>query len=211
MVNTSATGGYIQPTSASPEYDQAFDDFLTAIVAGIVNLPNTLVRPRWQSTFPKIPEPDVNWCAVGVMNAKPHSSRAQIIHDPNGTIVAPGDGSDVAFLWERDEVLASFYGPNAWGNAGLFDTGLRIPQNRYAFDAAGVGFVNTSTRRQAAEMFPQKRWVNRVDMEITFDRLIQRVYPIYNLLSANGVLHALPPGKSTPTDTTFDTEDGWLG
>lgn len=200
--NTSASGGYIQPLSTAPDYDQAFDDFLTAIVAGILDISNTLVRPRWQETPPKLPEPNVDWCAVGVMSSKPLSARAQIIHDKNGTIVAPGDGTDVATFLERDDVLVSFYGPNAWKNAGLFDSGIRIPQNRYAFDAAGVGFVQTGTRRQASEMTPQKRWLNRVDMEITFDRVLQRTYPIYSLVSAHGVIHA------APIDTDFDTD--WL-
>lgn len=200
MTNTSATGGPLVPLSTAPNYDQAFDRFLNNVVSGVVGLPSDLVRPRWQAKLPKQPEPETNWCAIGVMSAEPKSSRAQIVHDP------AGNGSDVETMWERTTILATFYGPNAWANAGFFDSGIRIPQNREAMNAAGIGFVKTGTRRQTAELVDQKVWIKRVDVELIVDRVIERVYPVLSLLSAQGVLRALPPGKTTPILTPFDTE-----
>lgn len=180
-----------------------FDRFLNGVVSGIVGLAPSLVRPRWQAKMPKQPEINVDWCAIGVMSAEPKSARAQIVHDP------AGDGSDVATNWERVTVLATFYGPNAWANAGFLDAGIRIPQNRDAMTAAGVGLVSTGTRRQTAEMTEQKEWVKRVDIEIVADRVIERVYPVLSLLSAHGTLMALPPGSSTTVNTPIDTTFGW--
>ncbi|MFT2520511.1 hypothetical protein ACMWQB_30330, partial [Escherichia coli] len=65
-MNTSATGGYLVPAVASPPLDDDdLDNLLHDMIAGISGLPRAMVRPRWQPTVPKQPEPGVNWCAFG--------------------------------------------------------------------------------------------------------------------------------------------------
>ena len=186
MTNNSSVAGYLTPTSTAPSYDDAFDSFLQAIVVGIVGLDPTLCRPRWQSVIPKQPEPTVDWCAIGINTVTDSAARAQVMHDPNGTINSAGDGSDNETIWEQVTVLASMYGPNSWANIGFLNAGLRIAQNREAMILAGVGFVSTGTRRTMSEVTAQKVVVRRIDMEIVLNRVIARTYPIYNLISANG-------------------------
>ena len=65
MPNDSSTGGYLSPVSSRPVEDDAFEDFIGNVVAGITGLARAMVRPRWQ---PKPPHPaiTINWCAIGI-------------------------------------------------------------------------------------------------------------------------------------------------
>lgn len=198
MANTTATGGYLVPSSTAPAYDVSFEDALQSMVVGIVGLAGNMVRPRWQLSPPKMPENTVNWAAIGVMSAEPHAARAQIEHVPTG------DGSDVNTQWEKTTVLASFYGPGAWANAGYMDSGIRVAPNRYALEDAGIAFRETGPRRMVGELV-NETWQRRVDIELIFDRIIKRTYPVLNLLSAHGVITA---NGSSVQETIFDTSDG---
>ena len=211
MSNTSASGGPIVPTSTAPSYDDPFDDLLQTLVVGVVGLPGALVRPRWQAVVPKQPEPNVNWCAIGVVSVEDTAARAQIIHDPDEPIATSefttelmGDGSDFATNWEKVCVLVSMYGPNAWANIGFLNSGIRIPQNREALFHAHVGLIETGPRRMMAELV-NEQFIRRVDMEIKLVRTIQRTYPIFNLISASGVTHWRSGGGSRDAADPFTT------
>ncbi|WP_217284496.1 phage neck terminator protein [Pseudomonas nitroreducens] len=84
MANTSASGGYLTPAGAPTPADEALEDILQPMVVGITGLPGKMVRPRWQPGNPKQPEPNVNWCAIGVMHTKQDANPA-IEHDAPGT------------------------------------------------------------------------------------------------------------------------------
>lgn len=203
MTNTSAnSSGYLAPLSAPPSYDDPFDNFLHDIVVGIAGLGATLVRPRWQPVIPKMPEPSVNWCAIGVVSEEDYSSRSTVRHDPNGTIVSPGDGVDKTERSCRTTALVSMYGPSAWANAALLVDGLQIEQNRYALAAAFVALIRCGPRRMMAD-FANEQWVRRVDFELVMSRMILRTYPVYNLLSAHGSITSRMGGGEDNTE--FDT------
>ncbi len=59
------------------------------------------------------------------------------------------------------EVMVSFYGPAAQGNAGLLRDGLQVPQNREALYGAGMGFVEAS-RIVAAPALINTQWVRKI-------------------------------------------------
>ena len=220
MSNTSATGGpligvtpsepaffdgmqFVGPTTTTVLWDDPFDDAIASLVAGVTGLAGQYVRPRWQPTMPKKPEPDVNWAAVGIYSSKDMSALGQIKHDgaANG-----GLGGDIETMWEETTVLISFYGPNAWQNIGLLQAGIRIPQNREALFLAQIAYVDCGPRTIMSEVLENKRVYRRIDMPIRFRRAIMTFYPIYNILSANGVLNYVPQTpRQTEEQTGFNT------
>lgn len=188
MANDSSTGGYLQPAVISPPLE---DDALTAIfqqmIVGITGLPGNMVRPRWQPTVPKQPEPTANWCALGIAVQTLDDGPA-IIH--NGA----GNGSDTYIRHEQIDVLASFYGPAAMQNAQLLSDGLAIPQNLEQLKAQDMNSVDTGPIRAAPDLI-NEQWVRRYDLELTFRRKITRSYAVLDILSAQGTI-------TTPTVTT---------
>jgi len=178
MANDSSTGGFISPAgSSAPLQDDALADFLQELVVGITGLPADLVRPRWQSTVPKQPEATVDWCAIGVTSIEGDDYPAEV-HD--GT----DDGSSRFEKHETLNLLASFYGPHAQGNAGMLRDGLYIAQNREAMAAQNMNLTDAAGITAAPDLINQ-RWVRRYDLPIRFRRKVERVYPILNILSAS--------------------------
>lgn len=181
MANTSATGGYLTPagTPAPPEDDQ-LEDILQAMVVGISGLPGPMVRPRWQTKPPKQPEPDVNWCAVGVHETKTIANPA-IDHDGSD------DGHDQYQMHEELQVLCTFYGPQAQAYASILRDGIFITQNSEAIKAQRMAFYGASDIRPVPELVNQQ-WVRRYDLFIQMRRQVVRVYPVLNILSADPVI-----------------------
>ncbi|USE78838.1 hypothetical protein [Cupriavidus gilardii] len=177
MANDSSTGGYLSPAVASPPLeDDALDDLLHDLVAGVTGLPGDMVRPRWQPTVPKQPEPSVNWCAIGV-TVQTNDASPAIQHDPTG------DGSDVYQRHQDIELLCTFYGPAAKGYAQMLVDGLAIPQNSEQLGLNDMKFVSAGTIRAAPDLVNQQ-WVRRYDVTVALRRKITRTYPVLNLLSA---------------------------
>ncbi|KVE41703.1 phage neck terminator protein [Burkholderia sp. BDU5] len=175
----SSTGGYLAPAvDAPPAEDDALDDLVHDLIAGVTALPGDLVRPRWQPTVPKQPEPGVDWCAFGVQEQEPDAGPA-IQHD--GT----GDGHDHdTYIRHQDiDVLCTFYGPHAKGYAQRLADGLAIPQNREQLQLQDMAFVGAGSIRAAPDLVNQQ-WVRRYDMTVTLRRKITRAYAVLNLLSA---------------------------
>lgn len=172
--------GYILPASAGPANDDALDDVFQRLVVGVTGLPGKMVRPRWQPNPPKQPTPDVNWCAVGVVDSA-HDDNAALVHD---RFANNGDGADDVLRHEELTVLASFYGPNAAGFADLMRDGLSVPQNREALHADDVAFVAVGDKRIAPDL-TNGQWVRRVDLTLLFRRGVKRSYATPHLTVAD--------------------------
>jgi hypothetical protein len=194
MSNTSASGGYLAPSSALPPEDNAFDAVFQALVVGITALPGNLVRPRWQPVPLAQPEATVNWCAVGVIDETPAPGKGMITHDgaDNG-----GLGSDTLQVNDEAEILASFYGPNARQFANLFRDGLMLPQNREALEFPPPGTNAQELYRlrgipSPARFVPEivnQVTVRRVDVSFRILRANVTVWPVENILEVQGVLN----------------------
>lgn len=174
--NTSASGGYLTPTT-NPDADDALDDIIQAAVVGITGLPGNMVRPRFQQTPPRQPTIGTDWCAVGVMDTEPDAGPV-LEHDPDGS------GSDQYARHETLNVLASFYGPNAQRNARLLQDGLAIPQNNEQLLVNLLQFVNSGTIRRVAALV-NEQWVSGFDLPFTFHRKTERTYQVLNVLEAD--------------------------
>ncbi|MGI4812805.1 MAG: phage neck terminator protein [Janthinobacterium lividum] len=185
MANDSSTGGYLAPVQASPPLE---DDELVAVfqglIVGLTGLDGSLVRPRWQPTVPKQPEPSVNWCAIGVTLTDPDANPV-MRHN------SVGQGSDSLLRHEILTVLASFYGPNGMRYGAQARDGLYVGQNRAALYSNSMGLVNVGQIRTVPELINQQ-WIRRYDLEITIRRQVVRTYEVLNVLSAAGTVDSDP-------------------
>jgi hypothetical protein len=180
VTNTSATGGYLVPSSPPPAEDDGLEDQIKLMIQGITGFDPNFVRPRWQPTPPKQPPANANWCAFGVTRQDP-DTYASIVHD--GT----GDGTDTAIRHETIEILASFYGPAGQGYAAMLRDGLMIPQNREALYANGMALYDAMEIIAAPDL-TNTQWIRRYDLTVRLRRRVERTYPVLNLLSAEGTI-----------------------
>lgn len=197
---TSATGGYLTPTSTPPPMDDGLEDILQAVVVGITGLPGEMVRPRWQPSPPAMPEIGTDWCAIGVMTVTPDNAPA-VVHD------GAGDGSSTLRRHASLDVLASFYGPHAGHYAGLLSDGLYIAQNREAMMRDGLALIEVEPTRNASD-YVSTQWRRRIDLPIRLRRRTDRAYPVLNLAGASGTIHYDGGSNAGPLSTSvpFTTE-----
>lgn len=186
MPNNSSTGGYLTPDGviAPPLEDDALDDFLGDVVAGITGLDrDTAVRPRWQQEPPNLPARTINWVAVGVARRTADTNAVEL-HDPTA---ASGAGADTIIRHEDLELICSFYGPRCQAIGSALRDGLAVAQNREALLAAGMALVSVSDLTKAPEMI-KSAWYNRADLTVVVRREVRREYSVLSLLSAVGEL-----------------------
>lgn len=185
--NTSATGGYVTAAPPHPTIGAAVIAALQGMVVGITGLPGNLVRPSWQATPPVTPPADVTWAAVGVQNVEA-DDYPFIWHDGSTTLPgAPGPGVDRLQRHYTYTVLVSIYGPGATHLAGVLSDTLYISQTYEPLRAAGFRLRESRTQARNAEMVNQQ-WIDRVDVEITLRRQVDRVYPILDIVGVDAVI-----------------------
>jgi hypothetical protein len=186
MTNTSATGGPLLPTADSPVYldDAALDAFLQGWLVGITGLSGTLVRPRWQTSPPAMPERTVDWLAFGITEMVPDANAAFIHH--SGDVANP-NGYDEERRHEVDTLLCTFYGPDAGGYCRLLRDGLWVSQNREPLLLAGMGLVDVGPMRQVPELI-NRQWYRRYDMQVRIRRITRRFYAVLNILEGVGII-----------------------
>lgn len=188
MANTSATGGYLTPTSPPPVADLDLDILLQTVIVGITGLPVDKVRPRVQPNDqfgrPVIPIPnaEVDWCAVAVTDYDPDDTPAQI-H------VSDGLGYTILRRSARLNVLASFYGPHSDYYSTLAHDALFIGQNREAMRADGLNFISADTVRRVPDIVNGSNR-RRADLPMRFVQAIERRYEIQNVASLTGGIKA---------------------
>lgn len=204
MPNTSATGGYLTPTTPNPATDFNLDRKVNDLVAGTVGLSGSLVRPRWQPEPAPIPASSVDWIAFGKIRQDSQSGSPYIEHDGAGD---GGNGLDRLYHVAYLHYMATFYGPNCEQFAQLLVDGLEITQNHE------VSLVNSiSLREIGAPVFVPEQvnqvWYRRVDVELVFEHKYTREYAVQNILHADGQVHSQSPDPNGPiVDVTWNTEN----
>lgn len=195
--------GFVVTIPPKPAEDADLDAVLQQLVVGNTGMDGILVRPRWQPTLPKQPEPTQDWCAIGVMSSTP-DAYPYITH-VSGPLITDSS-ADMLIRHEQLEVLASFYGPHAKANAGLLRDGLQIRQNQNAIESVDMVFTEAGPMRAAPD-FINQQWIRRFDMSLRFRRKISRVYAVNNILTAqvhllddtghvNDTINVPPPGRT---------------
>lgn len=180
MAGDSSVAGYLQPSGTPPAEDADLDSIFQQLIVGITGLPGNMVRPRWQATVPKQPEPATNWCAVGVTGIE-HDANSYEQHNPTG------NGSDTFIRHEIITVLCSFYGVNALSNAAQARDGMYVAQNNSTLDQFEMGLVDVGSIVTAPDLINQQ-WVRRFDLSMRIRRRVVRTYQILTILSAQATL-----------------------
>lgn len=205
MTNTSATGGYLLPSAAgAPLEDDALQDFFQAWIVGITGLAGAFVRPSWQGEPPNIPADRATaWIAFRIRTRKGDTFAAEL-HQPN--LPTPDDGQDVIIRQEELELVCSVYGRSADAVCAQLREGASVAQNREPLTLANMGLISVGEPIDATAVLIKQEWLYRVDMAIRIRREIRRVYPVLNLLEANGTVTAEDAGAVSIV-ATFDTDN----
>lgn len=203
MTNTSATGGYLLPEgppAPGPLQDDALADFFQAILVGLTGIDGKMVRPKWQANPPGNPGQGIDWIAFGVeMQDSDGFAFVQHVGGADG-----GNGADVFQRNENLHITCNFYGPNCGAFASQVSDGLLIEQNRAVLTANGMGLTDAGKPRRVPD-YLNMLWYPRVDLVLIIRRCVQRVYPILNLLSADGTVYG--EGSSLLTSSINVTEN----
>lgn len=179
---SSATGGYMAPTSSQPlPGGLTLTQFIQSVIVGISSYNGTLVRPKWQANPPKQPSIETDWIAFGIAN---------ILPDANAYTNLRQDGTYELQRQETMDIQVAFYGPNAAENISIFRDGFQVTQNLEALLSAGMGFKGISSAIRGPDLL-NERWVERYETVLTLVRLVQRVYPVLSFASASGTIHTV--------------------
>ena len=159
------------------------------MVVALTGLPGNLVRPSYQAMPPAQPAVDVTWAAVGVHHIEA-DDYPFIVHDGATTFPGmPGPGVDRMQRHYTYRVLVSLYGPRSATLAGMLSDAMYVSQNYEDLRVLGLKLRETRTQARNAE-FINQQWIDRVDVEITLRRQVDRVFPVLNIEGADVVLRA---------------------
>lgn len=182
---TSATGGTLYGTHATLQ-GVPFEDFMQSVFVALLGFTGDKVRPRWQPNPPKLPSPNIDWCAFGITDAKTDGSAFQSI-----------DKNDIASMKRQETftITASLYGVNALDNTSALRDGLEVSQNREAMFHNGIAYIGDDGIQRAPELI-NDLWYNRIDISLRFAREIRKTYNVLSVLSVN--TSSLPLGSPAP-------------
>jgi len=186
MVNTSATGGPLQPIPAQlPLSGQTLLSFLQGWIAPLCNIDPTLVRPRWQDEPSNIPDAATAWVALGFVGDEDSDTFPWLWQSTDG----------LTFKLQQNEqmtLLCSFYDTGVTGQADYMSRLLRdnvmIQQNREPLYAQGfdLGYVG---KRTPAPRTLSNRWLYRVDLPLVIRCQYTRTYQVLTVTSATGEIY----------------------
>lgn len=177
--NNSATGGYLNQKNSFLSDDNLMNAVQEMIV-GVLDMTPTLVRPRWQPTPPRQPDPTTDWIAIAIIS-RTSTDYPHIQHGNN-------NGPDTLTRWTTLNLLASMYGPNAQRIAEQLRDALYIAQNFEHLNTLGVRMRDAGELTAVPEL-TNNVWVNRADLPITLVMEAQRTYDIRDILSADVSVH----------------------
>ncbi len=180
MANTSATGGYLSPTTTTID-GLSFRRFIGTMLCGLSGLTASLVRPSWQEAPPPIPDIDITWVAFGITAQRADNS-------PYVEEKVSGLGADTQ-RHEEVDILVVSYGPECLSMQGEIREGLYLAQNRETLYLASIGLVGTSDIIHTPELI-NGRYFDRADMTITIRREVRRTYSVLNFVGVAGTIYA---------------------
>jgi hypothetical protein len=177
--NTSASGGYLSPTTTPIPENLTFSQFLQTVMVGISGINGTLVRPLWQPDPPKMPDAFTNWLAFGITKSAAKGF-------PFQGLATVGDSQVYNSSYHsKVNIACVLYGPLAFENFELIRDGFYLPQNNESLKAANFGLIGVNEGVRNAELIDEI-WFNRFDFSIDLYYQTLRTYPILTFLSANG-------------------------
>ena len=188
--NTSATGGPLLPVAGGPAplEGQALEDFIQAWIVGISGIDGRVVRPRFQIDVPALPPLATCWCAYSI--AERVSPESPVIQHDGAA--AGGLGADNFGRPQALTIFTTWYDTGI-GHADLYcdimSDGMLIPQNREYLQLAGFDY-GEQMQAVIAPVLVKERWQYRIDKRFILRRIVNRVYPVQNLLRAAGAIES---------------------
>lgn len=178
---------YLPPTNEPLPGGLTLDQFIQTVLVGITGFDPTLVRPKWQVAPIKRPDITVNWMAFGIQEDNAQAN-AFVEENDIGSLSTLGRQTAIS-------IQCSFYGPNAYDNAGAFRDGFQIFQNLAALRSADMGFTETTQIMRAPELINQQ-WFNRAEMTLVLARRVIRTYQVVSFASVGGFIHTVLNGDN---------------
>jgi hypothetical protein len=169
--------------------DDDLDSILQNILAGIIGLDPTMVRPRWQPETPNVPAYGTNWASIGITYIDAD------IFDWQGHF-PDYEGYNIQYRTEELTVQCSFYGPNCEGYCRRLRESLQVAQNLEPLQQLGIGLISTG-RITVVPTLLKERWLRRCDLSVQLRRAIINFVPILNLESASVQVTTDQPAVST--------------
>lgn len=183
--NTSATGGFLYPTTPTAPNDQELEDILQPWIVGLSGLDGSLVRPLQQEDPPPRPPREVTWISLGVKSHRRdwsafnhHVSFLQNKEDGSQTRVS----YDEQYRNEELEIILSCYGPTADATSAALWNNAQVAQNREYLYLHSLFFTSVEDPITVSEKIKQK-WLRRVDLRIRLRRGVSLRYPVLDLES----------------------------
>ena len=185
MTNSSATGGFLQPTNPPPLEGEALEDFFHDLIVGCTGLDPTLVRPAWQVEPPNIPIAGTNWIAFHFVDTL--SDDFPFV----GQFPQSGNAIQQSELQTHEEfnVHCSIYGSGAGSPARaiakLLRDNLMVPQNQEPLFLQGMALIRAPSAPQPVPVLVKTKWLYRVDMDLPIRRIIVRDYDVQTIIEAD--------------------------
>lgn len=187
MSNTSASGGYLLPTTTPLPGDVTLTQFLQNVLVNLTGLTPSLVRSKWQYEPPKqLPNPQDNWMAFAVTINTPDAN----------AYLQEVDGEGSLQRHEDLQLICSFYGSLSNENASVLRDSFQITQNRDQLSTANIGFTGVSASTFVPE-FINNRWFPRTDITVLLKRRVDRTYAVLDFASAKGITKANKANEDT--------------
>ena len=178
--NTSASGGPLQPSVASPPLEgAALQVFLQNWFAPLTSLDPTLVRPRYQPEPANIPQAGKAWCAFGIVQRSADRFPYVQFEQPTTNV----------HLQRHEELhmLASFYDLGVTGEADMYASlardNMAVAQNLEPLLTNGFMLAYVEEMRPAPTL-KMTRWLYRMDLPFVLRRQVDRYYAVLPLESA---------------------------
>jgi hypothetical protein len=178
--NASTAAGTLQPTpqaiAGQVQAGEDLENFLQQWIASVAGIDEVWVRPRWQPQPPNLPDFGQDWVSVGITESTPLNIYA-------AAIWYPAYGIQQFQRHVEFTLLCSFYGPNCAFYSGNLHIGAQVEQNHWILKTKGVKLIDTGGGRRVPELI-KEQWWDRIDIEVTFRRIIRRNYQIRPIASA---------------------------
>lgn len=165
MSNTSATGGYIQPTADIININHLIHDF----IMGLTGIDKTLIRPMYQPNAPTIPAFGTDWIAYNVRESDSDNYSSQILNTDY-------ELKRLAQLI----VTISFYGSNSYTKIKQFKDALELTQNWEVMRQSGLMLSGSGNIIKVPELH-NMRWLDRYNIEIAINQMTIKTAPIISL------------------------------
>lgn len=173
--NTSQGKPVVLPLN-TPLNDAGLINYLHEWLSALTGINAKYVRPRWQPEPPNLPVDGIDWLAFGIVKRESDTFASD-------THFSDSDGYNIVRRQEVLHILVSCYGNNADNTMSMIREGMMLSQNREGLAFAGISVIGCDESTIIPELV-KERWLYRVDLPFKLSRIIERKYPILNLLSA---------------------------